>query len=82
MRLGILWDDGMRPDPTFSPHEAHLVFSTGVVTPSPPCKRALQIVTSLLEEDGHEIISMFVHSYQRLLPAALSCFFTVTLPAH
>jgi hypothetical protein len=40
---------------------SYSVFPTGVVTPSPPCRRALQTVTSLLEADGHEIITMFAH---------------------
>ncbi|KAI9510201.1 amidase signature enzyme [Russula earlei] len=35
-----------------------ILWDDGVVTPSPPCKRALQIVTSLLEEDGHDIITI------------------------
>lgn len=30
----------------------------GVVTPSPACKRALETVTSALERDGHEVVSM------------------------
>jgi hypothetical protein len=42
--------------------ESYLVFPTGVVIPSPPCRRALQTVTSLLEADGHEIITMFAYS--------------------
>ena len=73
------WFESYLPFPST---ELHLVFPTGVVAPSPPCNRALQIVTSLLEEDGHEIISMSVHSCHRRLPTALSRFFTVTLPAH
>ena len=46
--------------------EAYPVFPTGVVTPSPPCKRALQTVASLLEADGHEIITMFAYLDQCL----------------
>ena len=65
----------MISNPTFSSPEPHFVFPnflTGVVTPFLPCKRALQIVSSLLEEDGHEIIHMFVYSYQpRLTPLCL-----------
>jgi len=82
MKLGILWDDGMKPNPPLSPHETHLVFSTGVVTPSPPCKRALQIVTSLLEDDGHEIIHMSVYSHQRSLLRLVLFYVSVILPAH
>jgi hypothetical protein len=31
---------------------------TGVVAPSPACRRALQTVVSLLEQDGHEVTAM------------------------
>ena len=41
--------------------EAYPVSPTGVVTPSPPCKRALQTVASLLEADGHEVITMYAY---------------------
>ena len=66
----------------FSPREIHPFFSTGVVAPSPPCKRALQIVTSLLEDDGHEIVHMYVYSYQRRIHRLVSLLFSVILPAH
>jgi hypothetical protein len=32
----------------------------GVVAPSPACRRALQTVVSLLEQDGHEVTAMSV----------------------
>jgi len=59
-------------DILFSPEPRFVLpnFPTGVVTPFAPYKRALQIVTSLLEEDEHEIIHMFVCSYQPRLPSA------------
>ena len=36
---------------------------TGVVASSPACRRALQTVVSLLEQDGHEVTAMFVSGH-------------------
>ncbi|KAI9458948.1 amidase signature enzyme [Lactarius psammicola] len=35
-----------------------ILWDDGVVAPSPACRRALQTVVSLLEQDGHEVIAI------------------------
>ena len=42
-----------------------------VVAPSPACRRALQTVVSLLEQDGHEVTAMSVFPTWPMLSLAL-----------
>ena len=81
LKLGILWDDGLHTALLLLPTKPHQSSYSGVVAPSPACRRALQTVVSLLEQDGHEITTMSVSGH------VLSCtyfiiLYAVTAPAH
>ena len=69
------------PPHLFSPTKPHQSY-TGVVAPSPACRRALQTVVSLLEQDGHEIVTMFVSGQCSLLHLFHYSLRTVIVPAH
>ncbi|KAI9841775.1 MAG: hypothetical protein M1838_003420 [Thelocarpon superellum] len=54
-RVGVMRDDGLTASrPPLYP----LLISTGVVTPSPACARALSTVASTLASEGHEVVDV------------------------